>query len=235
MAVDENESANAGGTTVGTDAPAAATPWYRRPRNLLVLLVVAALAVGAGLLLAGRGSKSGSSGPTTTIAEYFTDSGVTAVQVRPGDPGAPKITLGLPRSWADAGPDTPEYAFAEAVYDASSNPDDPAFVDVLLSKLDGDADPAKILDYAPAELRQLPDYRPISEPDRSTLSGFEAVQLGGLYTRDGQERIIAQKTVVIPSPNGLFVLQMNADGPKGDAAAVQAATSVIDEQAKIVP
>lgn len=221
--------------TVGSTGAAVEAPWYRRRRNLLALLVVVA-AVGAALFVAGRDSSAPvSGGPTTTIQDYFKDSGVTAAKVRPGDAGVPTITLGLPPSWADAGPDTPPYAFGEAVYDASSNPEDPAFVDVLLSKVDGDADPAKILDYAPGELRKLPEYRPISEPDRSTLSGFDAVQLGGLYTRDGQERIIAQKTVVIPTPNGLYVLQMNADGPKGDAAAVQEATAVIDEQAKIVP
>jgi hypothetical protein len=61
------------------------------------------------------------------------------------------------------------------------------------------------------------------------------VQLGGLYTKNGEERLIAQKTVAIPTPNGLFVLQMNADAPKPDAPALQLATAFIDQQAKIEP
>ena len=60
-------------------------------------------------------------------------------------------------------------------------------------------------------------------------------QRAGLYTKDGDERLIAQKTVVIPSPNGLFVLQMNADAPTADAPALQLATAFIDQQAKISP
>ena len=117
----------------------------------------------------------------------------------------------------------------------STDPNDPAIVDVLLSKLSGDVDQAQILDYAPGELRNLPKYVSLQEPARSTLSGFEAVQLGGLYTRDGQERIIAQKTVVIPVGSDVYVLQVNADGPKADAPKVQQATAAIDSEAKIVP
>ena len=105
---------------------------------------------------------------------------------------------------------------------------------MLLSKLSGNADPAKILDHAPGELEALPDYIVGSRPMSSTLSGFGAVQLSGLYTReDGEQRLIAQKTVVIPAPDGLYVLQLNADAPTAEARVLQEATVLLDEQAQI--
>ncbi len=228
-----------------TAAAPAATPWYRRPRNLAVLAVAAA-AVAAAVTVPSimndreKSEDSGFSsemvdGKAKTIQDYFKGNGITATQARPGEPGTPKITLGLPDNWADAGPDTPAWAYGEAFMKDSADPNDPATVDVLLSKLSGEVDQAQIINFAPGELRNLPDYKSLQQPERSTLSGFEAVALGGLYTRDGQERIIAQKTVVIPTEGGVFVLQINADAPKGDAPALQFATGVMDEQAKIAP
>lgn len=228
-----------------TQTPTAVTarPWYRRPifLALLGLMVAAAVAVVVVPKLTHQGAKDSSAELTTpdgkskTLANYFTDAGITATPVRDGEPGTPTITLGLPPNWADAGPDTPAWAYGEAVMKDSSDPNDPATVDVLLSKLSGDVDQDKILDYAPGELRNLSGYKPLQQPVRSQLSGFEAVQLGGLYTRDGQERIIAQKTVVIPEGDDVYVLQINADAPKTDAPALQEATGVMDEAAKIVP
>ena len=142
----------------------------------------------------------------------------------------------MPRGWSDAGDEAPEGAYGAAFYDSSVDVDYPSSVVVLLSKLSGDADPAKILEAAPGELEALPDYTVGSRPMASTMSGFDAIQLSGLYTReDGEERIIAQKTVVIPAQDGLYVLQMNADGPKDEARVVQEATVVLDERATIKP
>lgn len=107
---------------------------------------------------------------------------------------------------------------------------------VLLSKVGGNADPEQILEYATGELLNLPDYVAITTPTESTMSGFDAVQLGGLYTReDGEERIIAQKTVVIPEQDGLYLLQLNVGAPKGEAPVLQEATAYLDDQAKITP
>ena len=54
-------------------------------------------------------------------------------------------------------------------------------------------------------------------------------------TRDGTQRTIAQKTVVIPANDAVYVLQINADALKTDAAALMLATDVIDKQTKITP
>lgn len=240
------------GADAVVDAPATVTPWYRRPRNLAVL-GLAAVAVVAAVVVpsikhdrekakdAGDFSSEMVNGKAKTIQDYLKENEITATPVRRGEPGAPKITMGLPSNWMDAGLDTPPWAYAEALMknslgrSDSLSPNDPAVVDVLLSKLTGDVDPARILDFAPGELNNLPDYKSVSEPVRSKLSGFEAVTLGGLYMRDGQERIIAQKTVVIPTGGGVYVLQMNAEGPKVDAPALQEATAVMDEKAEIIP
>jgi hypothetical protein len=74
-----------------------------------------------------------------------------------------------------------------------------------------------------------------SEPITDKLSGFDAIQLAGLYERDGTQRTIAQKTVVIPANGAVYVLQMNADALKSDAATLMQATEVIDKQTKITP
>lgn len=237
MATDENTKREPAEAAAVTAAPNT-TPWYRRPRNLAILGVLAAAVVASIVFVTSRDSATTPwpSSPGTTITAYFEDNDITSTPVKRGDPGVPTVTFGLPRGWSDAGEDTPEGAYAAAFYDPSVDPDYPTSIVVLLSRLSGDADPAKILEYAPAELEGLPKYTAISKPKASTLSGFDAVQLGGLYTReDGNERIIAQKTVVIPGKDGLYVLQMNVDGPKDEAPVVQEATAVLDDQASITP
>jgi len=171
-----------------------------------------------------------------SIPEYFAENEITATPVGPGEPGTPVINFALPTGWSDAGPDTPGGAYGAAFYDKSVDADYPPSVVVLLSKLSGDADPAKILEFAPGELDDLPGFTAVSEPKSSTMSGFDAVQYAGIYDRaDGSERAVAQKTVVIPGQGGIYVLQMNVDAPKSEAAVLQAATASLDERAQIVP
>ena len=54
-------------------------------------------------------------------------------------------------------------------------------------------------------------------------------------TQEGQTKIVAQKTVVIPGSDGLYVLQLNADGLENQKEIVGAATDVIDAQTTITP
>ena len=54
--------------------------------------------------------------------------------------------------------------------------------------------------------------------------------------QDGVTKIVAQKTVVIPGADGLYVLQLNADGLENQADIVGAATNVDrPEQTTITP
>src|SRR6202165_4640058 len=74
-----------------------------------------------------------------------------------------------------------------------------------------------------------------ADGDPRTLREFDATQTGGTYTKDGVKRAIAQKAVVIPGQDGLFVLQLNADGTADQMGALMDATGVIDEQTTITP
>ena len=119
--------------------------------------------------------------------------------------------------------------------DTAPNPNDPPTITVLLSKLTGDVDPVKMLQSAPGELRNLPNFVAANEPMTDRLGGFDAVQLAGLYERNGTQRAIAQKTVVIPANDAVYVLQINADALKSDAIELMKATEVIDKESKITP
>ena len=74
-----------------------------------------------------------------------------------------------------------------------------------------------------------------SDGQQDTLSGQPAWRLGGPYTEDGVKRVVAQKTVVIQSGGGLYVLQLKATGLEADRNALAAATGVIDEKTTITP
>ncbi|MEI8082065.1 MAG: LpqN/LpqT family lipoprotein [Actinomycetes bacterium] len=230
------------------DAPSvmtAATPWYRRRGILAGLALVVAAVIAAMIFNTGRADHSTSSavevvpakppGQNETILRYIKDNQITSTAVQVGDPGAPKIVIALPQGWSDLGTDTPPRAYGAVQSDTAGDPNDPPTIVVLLSKLTGDVDPAKILEYAPGELRNLPNYVAAAEPTTDKLSGFDAIQLAGLYERDGTQRTIAQKTVVIPANDAVYVLQMNADALKSDAATLMQATEVIDKQTKITP
>ncbi|WP_328360388.1 LpqN/LpqT family lipoprotein [Mycobacterium sp. NBC_00419] len=180
-------------------------------------------------------SPAESTGKNQTIQDYLKENQIQETAVHRGDPGSPTIDLPFPTDWSDAGPQTPEWAYGAIVYDKPETPDDPPSIIAIVSKLTGNVDPAKILELAPGELKNLPDYEPLGDDNKSTLSGFDAVQLGGNYVKDGKKRIIAQKTVVIPTADGLFVLQLNADALDGQEGVLMDATSVIDEKTTITP
>jgi len=174
-------------------------------------------------------------GAHKTIQDYIKTNNIVESQVNRGDPSAPTINLPFPAGWSDAGPQTPAWAYGAILLNKPEDPSDPPSIIAIVSKLTGNVDPAKILEYAPGEVQNLPGFEPMGEPHKAQLSGFDAVEIGGTYMKDGKKRLIAQKTVVIPGQDGLYVLQMNADGLEGQEAALMDATSAIDEQTTITP
>jgi Probable lipoprotein LpqN len=174
-------------------------------------------------------------GPNKTIVDYIKENGIVEAPVHRGDPGSPTINLPFPPGWEDAGNRTPEWAYGAILQSDPAVAQDPPTVIALVSKLTGNVDPAKILEYAPGEIKNLPGYDGAPNGSPSTLGGFDATQIGGTYTKDGVKRAIAQKTVVIPGQDGLYVLQLNADGTEDQMPALMDATSVIDEQTTITP
>jgi hypothetical protein len=101
--------------------------------------------------------------------------------------------------------------------------------------LSGNVDPAKILEFASGEIQNLPGYEGGNAGSPTKLAGFDATQIGGMYNKNGVKRAIAQKTVVIPGKDALYVLQLNADGTEEQMPALMDATSIIDQQTTITP
>jgi hypothetical protein len=180
-------------------------------------------------------STSAQAGANKTIVDYIKENGIVETPVHRGDDGSPTIDLPFPPGWEDAGNRTPEWAYSAILATDPAFAQDPPTIIALVSKLAGNVDPAKILEFAPGEIKNLPGYEGSQEGSPSTLGGFDATQIGGTYVKNGVKRAIAQKTVVIPGQDGLYVLQLNADGTEDQMGALMDATSVIDEQTTITP
>jgi hypothetical protein len=174
-------------------------------------------------------------GPNPTIASYIAENKIQETPVKRGDPGSPTIDLPVPDGWEPAGADTPEWAYGAIVYTGPEAGEYTPSIVALVSKLTGNVDPQQIIDLAPGELNNLPGWKAMNEGETSTLGEYPAYQLGGTWTQDGQTKIVAQKTVVIPGSDGLYVLQLNADGLEDQAEIVGSATNVIDDQTTITP
>ncbi|QUR66329.1 LpqN/LpqT family lipoprotein [Mycobacterium spongiae] len=172
-------------------------------------------------------------GPNYTIADYINDNDIEETLVHHGDPGSPTIDLPVPDDWRLL-PESSNAPYGGIVYTEAADPNDPPTIIAILSRLTGDVDPAKILEFAPGELQNLPGFDG-DDGTESTLDGFEAWQLGGSYTKNGQLRTIAQKTVVIPTPDALYVLQLDADSLDDETIELMDATGIIDDQTTITP
>ncbi len=170
-----------------------------------------------------------------TIAEYIQDNGITEAQVKRGDDGAPTVNLPSPPGWVDAGPATPEWAYSQIVFTDPSMPPPPPAITAIMSKLTGDVDGAKVLEFAPGELKNLPEFDGPAEGQPGKFAGFDAVQVGGTYVRDGKNLLVAQKTTVIPADDGVYVLQINAEGTEEQIGPLMDATAAIDEETTITP
>jgi hypothetical protein len=166
-----------------------------------------------------------------TIADYIRDNHITETPIHQGDPGSPTIDLPLPTGWKLIEGSTGT-SYGGIVLAQPANPSDPPTILAQLSKLTGDVDQAKIIQYAPGDLQNLPGYDG-SDSNASTLGGFQAWQLSGSYMKDGKKRAVAQKIVVIPSQGAVFVLELTADSLDSDQGPLLDATNVIDDQTTI--
>lgn len=178
-------------------------------------------------------STSATPGARKTIADYIKENNITETPVRRGDPGSPTINLPMPPGWAVT--DDNSASYGTIALTQAANPADPPKISALVSKLTGEVDQAKLIQYAPGEVQNLPGARVAGDGSASTLSGFQAWQISGTYARGGKTRAIAQKTVVIPGQGAVFVLQLNADSLASDQGPLLDAMNVVDEQTTINP
>lgn len=181
--------------------------------------------------------------PEMTIAQYVQENNIVSTPVPRGTPPPPTIELPVPPGWRGVADRAPQNAYDAMVWvppASATNPAlaaNPATIIVYVSKLTGNVDPAKILEYAPAEIQSLPGYEGPKVGGLTKMGGFDATQIGGAYTKDGVKRAVGQLTAVIPSGDGVYVLQLNADsvGEKEKVEALTVGTGFIATQAKITP
>lgn len=173
------------------------------------------------------------SGPNETIGDYIKKNNIQETTITHGTPGAPKIDLPVPVGWTwiPEGADAP---YGGIVFNTPTGPKDAPKIIAIVAKLTGYVDTDKLLAVAPGEVKNLPGYNG-GDGRKSTLSGHPAYQIAGSYTENGVTRMVAQKTVVIQSKDGVYVLQLKAEGPQGDANALNDVTGVIDQQTTITP
>jgi hypothetical protein len=177
---------------------------------------------------------AGSAAANPTIADYIRDQHITETPMHQGDPGAPKIEIDLPDGWQTAGADTPDYAYGALVYtgpEAQGANYTPNII-ALLSKLDGPADPNKLLQLAGGEMKNLPGFVPAGD-ETATVSGFPAYRIAGEYDLQGIKAASGQETVVIQGPSGLYVLQMNATSNEDQSKPLFDALEAIDKSINI--
>lgn len=171
-------------------------------------------------------------GAKYSIADYVRDNNITETPVHHGDPGSPTINLPVPPGWQLIS-ESAGAPYGGIVLAQPADPNDPPTIVALVAKLTGNVDQAKIIQFAPGELQNLPGYDGSGNGNASTLGGFQAWQLGGTYVKGGKKRAVAQKTVVIPSGDAVFVLQLNADSLESEQGPLMDATNVIDDQTTI--
>ena len=171
-------------------------------------------------------------GPNQTIADYIKQNNIAEAMISHSTPGAPTIDLPVPDGWKTI-PESADAPYGGIVFNTPSDPNDPPKIIAIVEKLTGNVDGDKLLALAPGEIKNLPGYNG-GDGEKNSLSGYPAYQLGGDYTKDGTQRVIAQKTVVIQAKDGgIYVLQFNAEGPEPDKTPLMDATNQIDDKTTI--
>lgn len=167
------------------------------------------------------------------LHQYIVDNNIAELPFKKGDPGAPTIAFPFPPDWSPAGDKTPDWAYGAIIYNKAADPTNPPFLYAIGSKLVGNVDPEKILELAPGQLNELPQFKPREDPQRDKVGGFDAVDYVGTYVWEGQARAVGQQTIVIPGKDAVFVLQLNGEAPKGQEQAVIDAAKLIGDQTQI--
>src|SRR6201998_439427 len=170
-------------------------------------------------------------GNKQTIADYIKQNNIQETMISHSTPDAPAIDLPIPDGWTKL-PESSDAPYGGIVFNTPTDPNDPPGIKAIFEKLTGNVDPDKLLSLAPGEVKNLPGYDG-GDGEKNSLSGFPAYQLGGNYMKNGTQRVVAQKTVVIQAKDGLYVLQMNAEGPEPDKTPLMDATNVIDDKPRI--
>ncbi|MGX9671299.1 LpqN/LpqT family lipoprotein [Mycobacterium sp. HM-7] len=175
----------------------------------------------------------GTPGNYQTIATYLKSNNIQEALVHRNEPGAPVVTLPMPPGWADAGPQTPAFAYESIVYNGPSAGTYRPSATALISRLGPTADAQKILDFAPGELNNLPGFTATDPGTPGTVDGHKSFQIAGSWNSNGVTKLITQNTVVIQDGTGLYVMQINIDGVADQAEIIKQITEAVDRDTKI--
>ena len=170
-----------------------------------------------------------------TIDQYIAENGIVQTVVGPGENGAPNVILPTPEGWEMTCEGLSQGSYGGIRYTGpDAAPDFPPTIFAYLSSLDGEVDPATLLELAPNDLRSIPDYVEASETPTGTLGGFDAYEVAGTASIDGKPTFIAQKTVLIPGADGLmYLLQLNAYAKPDQQGILGTAVGHIDAETTI--
>lgn len=218
--------------------------------------VLVALAVVASLFVAGCGAKDDETEATSAAAAAASVAGETSAAAEPAaedaeparseEPEEPGLTLneyladnGISRNVIapdapDVGGSRPEGSWGMLALSATMESPDPTMILVGWAKLDGPADPAKVLELAPVSVTEFPEFDGPETGERSQVSGFDAVEIAGSFVDDeSKPAYTAQKWVGVPLDGGVYELFIMAKGPPDQEAAMNEAMSAISNETKI--
>jgi hypothetical protein len=102
-----------------------------------------------------------------------------------------------------------------------------------MSRINGDFEAQQFIELSPSELYNLNGYVPVYDNGAASMDGFATYELGGTFMKDGRHEFIAQKTIVVPSRDGLYVIQINSMGPDSIRDALIDDFTLINTQSRI--
>jgi serine/threonine protein kinase, bacterial len=175
----------------------------------------------------------GTPGNYQTIQTYIQQNGIEEQGQHRGDTKAPTIVTPMPDGWRDAGAESPNFAYQTLLYEGADAPNSRPYVMVVLSKLVGNVDPARVFALASGELYNLAGFVPDNPGKVATLQGYPEFELSGQWDSNGKPTVVIQKTVMLNWKQGFYVLQVNLNAAPEYRPIIDRMNAAIDADARI--
>ena len=149
-----------------------------------------------------------------TIADYVEQNKIIEAPVTKDEPGLRRSTSRCRRTGWPPAPQARVGLRCDRLRQGQESAD-PPFMTAIYSKLTGNVDAAKVLEYAPGMLENLPGYEQDGDFKKETLSSSESIAFQVLTSRTMCGALHRAEDRRHPKGDALFVLQLNADAPLG--------------------